>query len=75
MATMKASVGFILICVTVKVVCCSGTEKPVAEPWDRNDRRGLVMPLLQDVNEGWNKVRCYIQARVHNIYKESLYIL
>ena len=54
MATMKASVGFILICVTVKVVCCSDTEKPVAGSWDRNDRRGLVMPLLQDVN----KVRC-----------------
>ena len=53
---MKVTVGFILICVTVEVICCSSTEKPtLAGSWDRNDR-GLVMPLLQDVNE----VRCFV---------------
>ena len=54
---MKASVGFILICITVEVVCYSDTKKPVAGSWDRNDR-GLVMPSPQDVNE----VKCFIQV-------------
>ena len=64
---MKVTVGFILICVTVEVVCCSSTERPtLAGSWDRNDR--LVMPLPQDVNE----VRCFMTEAS---YRSVLYCL